>query len=113
MTTITWKITDLERKLTAGNLTDVVTTAHWRCEGKHEGKDGAVTSAAHYGTVAFKEPNQDGEFTPFDKLTESTVIGWVKAELGEDRVTATEAAVSAEIDSILNPPVVTGLPWTA
>jgi hypothetical protein len=111
MTTITWKIADLVRKPTAGSLTDVVTTAHWRCEGSHESENGAVTTAAHYGTVDFQEPDQDGDFAPFSELTESTVIEWVKSALGAEAVAARETAIANNIQEQLNPPVLTGLPW--
>ena len=49
--------------------------------------------------------------TPYADLTEATVIGWVKASMGEETVAATEAAVAAQIADAKEPAVAVGTPW--
>tara|TARA_R100001082_G_C4363344_1_gene160498 strand:+ start:173 stop:622 length:450 start_codon:yes stop_codon:yes gene_type:complete len=64
--------------------------------------------------VEAKNPWSSVDFVEYDKLTEDTVIGWVKAGLGEDGVKAKEDSIAAKIDAQENPPADTegsGVPW--
>jgi hypothetical protein len=107
MNTITWLIEALDCKPQEGDLTDVVITAHWRCNGTDGTFNGTV-----YGTASMGQPSDP--FTPFEELTEAQVIGWVQASLGTESVAAAEAAVAQQIANQVNPPVVTPvLPWAA
>ena len=102
MTTITWSITALDCSTTETNP-DTVITAHWSCNGT----DGTY-NASIYSTCSFSPP--EGTFTPYADLTQEQVLGWCWAN-GVDQ-TATEAAVDAQIQAQINPPVVTPpLPW--
>jgi len=96
MTTITWKIAQLDRQTSDG----LVTTAHWRVDavdGEH--------SAGSYGTVGFER----GEiFIAYDSLTEAQVIAWVKDKL---EVADIEAGLSAQISAKKAPTTATGVPW--
>ena len=100
----TWQITQLDRKTSDG----FVLVAHWQCvdtDGEYSGRV--------YSTQAFEfKPDEPG-FIPYDDLTEAEVIGWVQAALGDEGVAATEAAVAAQIEAQKNPPISTGLPWSA
>lgn len=101
--TITWVIEWMQCKPTEGDLTDVVITAGWRCNGV----DGNY-AATVYGTCSFPQPGDP--FTPYADLTEQQVLGWCWAN-GVDK-TATEANIQTQIDNQINPPVVTPpLPW--
>ena len=103
MSTITWKIEALDVKPTEGSLTDVVITAHWRCNGEQDGQDTSV-----YGTCSFSQPGDP--FVPYDQLTEQLVLGWCW-DNGVDK-DAIEASVQAQLDNLINPPVITpALPW--
>ena len=94
----TWKIVSLERKTADG----FVTTAHWTCSDV----DGDY-SGSTYGSLGLS-----GELTiPYEDLTEATVIGWVKASMGEETVAAHEAAVAAQIADAKEPKVAVGTPW--
>ena len=94
----TWKIVSLERKTADG----FVTTAHWTCSDVDGEFSGSV-----YGSIGF-----EGELvTPYEDLTEATVIGWVKAAMGEETVAAHEAAVAAQIAQAKEPAVAVGTPW--
>ena len=103
-TQITWTITAMDCSTTETNP-DTVITAHWTCSGT----DGTY-NASIYSTCSFSPP--EGSFTPYADLTQEQVLGWCWAN-GVDQ-TATEAAVDAQIQAQINPPVVTPpLPWVA
>jgi hypothetical protein len=104
MTNITWKIQALDCKPQEGDLTDVVITAHWRCNGMFADTYGTV-----YGTCGFSQPGEP--FTPYADLTQEQVLGWCWAS-GVDKA-ATEANIDQQIKDQIAPPVVTPpLPWS-
>lgn len=104
--TYNWTVAQLDAYPTYENHTDVVFTVHWRMDGT----DGEHTAGV-YGSVGLTlDPEAD--FTPYADLTEAQVVGWVKDALGEEQVAGYEANVAAQIDALVNPPVVTPpLPW--
>ena len=69
-----WKISQVERELTQGTLSDVIKTVHYR----YRGTDANGTTAETYGAVAIGEPNPDS-FTAWDKVTSSDVEGWLES----------------------------------
>jgi hypothetical protein len=84
---------------------DTVIVCHWTCAGT----DGTY-NASIYSTCSVPSPT--GSFTPYSSLTQEQVLGWCWAN-GVDQ-TATEAAVEAQLQAQINPPVVTpALPWSA
>jgi len=94
----TWKIVNMERDASTG----FVSTVHWTCSDV----DGDY-SGSTYGSIGLS-----GELvTPYEELTEETVIGWVKAAMGAETVAAHEAAVAAQIAEAKAPKVATGMPW--
>lgn len=102
-TTIVWLIEQLDVKPQEGQYTDVVITAHWRCNGV----DGQY-NATVYGTCSFTQPGDP--FIPYSDLTEQEVLGWCWAN-GVDK-DATEANIQTQIEQQINPPVVVlPLPW--
>ena len=94
----TWTIVNMERDAQTGFVNNV----HWTCsdvDGDYSGRT--------YGSLGLS-----GELvTPYENLTEETVIGWVKASMGEETVAATEAAVAAQIAEAKEPKVAVGTPW--
>jgi hypothetical protein len=98
MTTITWTISQLDRKTSDG----FVTTAHWRATAV----DGDY-SASVYSTCSWA----DGEVTiPYEDLTEQDVLDWVWVSVDKD---ATEQALAQNIALQKNPVTATGVPWSA
>ena len=103
MNTITWSITAMNCSTTETNP-DTVIVCHWTCAGT----DGTY-NASIYSTCSVPSPT--GTFTPYADLTQSQVLDWCYAN-GVDK-TATEAAVEAQLQAQINPPVVTpALPWS-
>ena len=95
---ITWNISQLDRKTADG----FVTTAHWQAtavDGEH--------TASIYSTCSWA----DGTPTiAYANLTEAAVLGWIWAN-GVDK-TATEAALTAQINDKKQPKTATGTPWS-
>jgi len=103
MTTITWSITAMNCSTTEQNP-DTVIICHWTCSGT----DGTY-NASIYSTCSVPSPT--GSFTAYSSLTQEQVLGWVWAN-GVSKE-ATEAAVEAQLQAQINPPVVTPpLPWS-
>lgn len=112
MTTITWKIDALDCKPQEGELADVAIIAHWRCNGSQT-VDGSTYSGSVYGSAALGQPDPNA-FTPYDQLTEAQVVAWVKEQLGQNKVDATEANVEVQVAAAISPPVITPpLPWAS
>jgi uncharacterized lipoprotein NlpE involved in copper resistance len=95
---ITWSVANLERNTADG----FVVTVHYRVNAV----DGDY-SASSYGTVGY---TQEGDFTPYDSLTEETVIGWVKDSLDAAEI---EAGLTAKIEAQKTPATLAGMPWVA
>jgi hypothetical protein len=99
---VTWRIANLERTLPSG----VVFAVHYTIDAV----DGEFTAGA-YGSIGVAgDPAQDG-FIAFESLTEQTVIGWVKDQIGAEKIAEIEAALAGQIDKQRNPTSAAGLPW--
>ena len=95
----------MERTLTDGDLSDVVTTLHWQVtdsDGDHHGRC--------YGTVGLEAPDADS-FTAYADISEADAIAWAKAAIGDEQVAAYEASVASQIELSKNPVSGTGVPW--
>ena len=104
----TWTIATLERTLADGGIT----VAHWRAtdsETVGTGDDAVTYSASSYGTCGFEYDASADDFTPYDDLTESQVLGWCWAN-GVDQ-DAIEASLTAKIEADKNPTQANGVPW--
>lgn len=100
----TWTISTMERTLTDGDLSDVVTSLHWQCtdsDGDHYGRC--------YGTVGLKAPDADS-FTDYDSITHEQAVDWVKSTLGEDAVAQYESSVESQIALSKEPVTASGVP---
>ena len=95
-----WEINTLERELADG----YVKKAIYRVKGIDSGEE----KARRTGEVQLEKPET---LVPYNKLTESTVLGWVKAKLGTDGVTAIEKSLEDEIALIKTPVTENGKPW--
>jgi hypothetical protein len=101
--TITWQIEWMNTTPTTATPPETVITAGWRCNGVQD-----TYNATIYSTCSFPLP--DGTFTPYADLTQEQVLSWCYAN-GVDQA-ATEAAIQANIDNQINPPIIQPpLPW--
>ena len=119
-TSITWNVTDLRRADSDGFVFEI----KYSITGiSTETVGGASTSYSHVVTGGYLVPDhtRTGNEIPFDKLTESQIVDWVKAGLGTTETVGWENAISGHLDgmrydSLYNPvksdATSTGLPWS-
>ena len=101
----TWTVATMDYDVSSGGKTNVVTTLHWRCsktDGDHTG--------GSYGSVGLEAPGET--FVEWADITEETAVGWAKAAIGTDEVTAIETAIDAEIAESKTPTTGAGIPWS-
>ena len=103
----TWRISTLDRQLVDGEHTDVVTVIHWNVADSQVDEEHTYSGRC-YGTVSLAAPSDS--FTPYADITEADAIGWCKAALGTDQVTAYEDSVASQIELAKNPVTATGVP---
>jgi hypothetical protein len=106
MSTFTWGIAQLERKLSDG----AVYTAHWTVTATREVTGGDDLIAGGYGSTGFSAPDPDN-FTPYEDLTEGQVVGWVLAALGDEQVESICNGLDSQLDAKENPVDASGIPW--
>ena len=94
-----WRIANLERKVEDG----FVFVAHWTVEAEDNGY-----RASSYGSIGFERPES---LIPFDDLTETQIIEWVKDALGSEQVLAIGQALLDQLEQEKNPPMAFGVPW--
>ena len=107
-----WTVSSMDRTLTDGDLSDVVTVLHWQVtdsETVGEGDDAIVHSGRCYGTVRLEAPDADA-FTEWGDITHDDAVEWAKAALG-DQVESYEASVANQIELSKNPVQASGTPW--
>ena len=98
--TKTWEINTLERELADGYVKKVIFRV--------KGIDGSEEKARETGSVDLEKPKT---LIPYNKLTESQVLEWVKAKLGSEEVARIEKWLEDEIALITTPVIAKGTPW--
>ena len=107
--TKTWEVNTLERELADGYVKKVIYRV--------KGIDGSEEKARATGEVELEKPET---LIPYKDLTESTVLGWVKAKLNTEvdedgkavnRVALIEKSLEDQIALINTPVTSTGKPW--
>lgn len=105
--TYQWLVEGMDCFPSSAGQIDVAKTVRWRCNAT----DG-MNTATTYGSVDLDPYVAGSPFTAFSSLTQSDVLGWVKAKLNATISTVTadiEAKLAAEITT---PAVITlRLPW--
>ena len=104
-----WTVSNMERTLTDGDLSDVVTILHWQLIDS-ETVDEIVHSGRCYGTVSLEAPDADS-FTAYADISEADAIAWAKAAIGEEQVAAYEQSIADQIALSKEPVSVAGVPW--
>jgi len=98
-----FKITNLDRHTDNG----FVVTVHWTAS-----KTDGDYSASTFSTITFTE-QPDQTLIPYDALTETKVIEWVKESLGAEGIESLELALANKIADQKAPKQATGMPWAA
>ena len=87
-------------------LQNAVVQTYWEKHGTDDnGNKGMFAGATPFTAADVPE----GEFTPFDQLTENQVLGWIQAVVVGDYAAHVDAQIQKQIDdqAITEPP----LPW--
>lgn len=101
----TWKVSVMDYTISSGGKTNVVNTLHWQCSKT----DSANNSGYVYGTVSLEAPGES--FVEWADITEATAIGWAKAAMGNNQVTAIESGIDAQITEKATPTTGSGVSW--
>jgi hypothetical protein len=107
MATTEWKIVSIKACKELNDKTNVVSQIQWMITVFDGDKSSSI-----FG-------NQDlqidtSNFVSFDRLTEQTMVNWVKTAMGNEQVAAFEAKAIASmtpVQTVNNAPVVVALPW--
>tara|TARA_R110002012_G_scaffold89807_2_gene220017 strand:+ start:372 stop:683 length:312 start_codon:yes stop_codon:yes gene_type:complete len=101
---INWKIADMERQITQGSNSNVVTFLHWVCTANVDDE-----SASSMGKL--KVTLGSGKFVAYENITEEMAIQWAKDGLGSDTVEKIEASVTSRVNELTNPTIAKGVSW--
>ncbi len=107
---VTWKVVACDYAKSLNSKTDVITNVHWEATDS-ETVSGKVHGGRRYGAVAL-DTSDLSSFIAWADVTEANAVGWVKASLGSDEVTAIETGVAAQITESKTPTSGTGTPWS-
>ena len=106
---VTWSVVSLDSTKTVGSLSDVVTTVHWTASDSETVGEDTYTGSS-YGSVSLAEADSSS-FIAYGSITESDAVGWAKAALGADEVTAIETSIAGQITEAKTPTTTSGVPW--
>ena len=106
--TYTWSIVDMERQITMGDKSDVITEIMYKLDGT-ETVDGKAHTGSMSETVSVELGSQT--FKAFSDVKEADAIQWVKDKLGADGIANSELIVSNEISESQTPVTAKGLSW--
>lgn len=103
-----WTINPLECYPTSSQGPDYVLVAHWQLHAET-----GSYSAQIIGTQTMASPSTgSGSFIAFQDLTLDLVQGWIEQSMGEEKVNELKENLAKNIESQINPPVVTlQSPW--
>lgn len=105
--TYTWKVTGLKVK-NEGSHENAVVQTYWEKTGIDEdGNEGTFSGATPFTSV--NVPN--GEFIPFEELTEETVIEWIQAVVVDSYEEHVNSKIAEQIADKVTPVSEPKLPW--
>jgi hypothetical protein len=106
-TQIKWEVAAVKASKELNGKTNVVSQVQWQVTATDGTLNGSV-----YGNQDLQV--DESNFTSFDQLTEQTMIGWVKAAIGDEQVATFEAKAIANmtpVQTVSSEPVAVALPW--
>jgi hypothetical protein len=113
MTTYNWNCKTVDCYPEQNNEADVVYNVHWIVTGVSDvptppgySPDYSTYSATSIGTQTL-DTSQITNFIPFEDLTNDEVVAWTKSAMGAEQVTAIEASIESQINSLITPTSIT------
>ncbi len=96
--TYTWKLTSLKKR-NSGSLNGVVFQTYWQKIGTDEnGNTGTFSGATPFDPAQIDPEN----FTPFNELTEETVLGWIQGIVTGSYEQHVNEQIQRQIDEQVN-----------
>ena len=108
--TYTWNVTAMKVMDQINEQGQVLKNAVVQTYWEKHGTDASGNEGMFAGATPFTATDvPEGEFTPFDQLTENQVLGWIQAVVVGDYAAHVDAQIQKQIDdkAITEPP----LPW--
>jgi len=106
--TYTWSIVDMERQITMGDKSDVITEIMYKLDGT-ETVDGKAHTGSMSETVKVELGSQT--FKAFSDVKEADAIQFVKDKLGKDGIANSELNVSNQIAESQTSVTAKGVSW--
>jgi len=108
MVTYNWNCRTVDAYVEQNAEADVVYNVHWVVTGTSDELDPQDNpySATSIGTQVL-DTSEITNFIPFDEVTNEEVVAWTQTAMGEDQVTAIEAGIASQIESLIHPTTVT------
>ena len=108
--TYTWDINTLDRELSTGAVDNV----HWTVSASRPNPNvsGEPYTTGVYGSQSYTVDPKSKSFIPYESLTKTVCIDWVKQSLGTEKVAYLESGITANLDQLENPTEAAGVPWT-
>ena len=108
MITYNWNCKTVDTYPTHAGESDVVYNVHWRVTGVSDqvDSDGDPYSVTIIGTQSLNTEDLSN-FTAFDTVVHSDVVGWVKEAMGEEQVASIEESIENQINALITPVSVT------
>lgn len=110
--TYTWKVKNIKTRdevnEQGGTLPNAVIQTYWEKIGTDEDNNIGTFS----GATPFTPTNvPDGEFIPFEELTEEIVLNWIQAVVVDSYETHVDEKILQQIMAVKQPIVEQNLPW--
>ena len=108
MVTYNWNCKTVDAYLEKDNEADVVYNVHWIVTGVSDIMDSQDNpySATSIGTQTLNT-SEITNFIPFDQVTNAEVVEWTQEAMGAEQVTAIEAGIASQIESLIHPTTIT------
>ena len=98
---VTWKVKSVKYTKSLGGKTNVVTVAHWMAS------DGSSRESGS----ADLDTSDLSSYLEYDDLTESKLLEWTKATMGDDAVAAVEAKIASKLSASNSAATAVGRSW--
>jgi len=105
-----WNCKTVDAYVEQNNEADVVYNVHWIVTGVSDIEDPNSPNTFYQSTSIGTQTLDVSEITnfiPFDQVTNAEVVEWTQDAMGAEQVTAIEAGIASQIESLIHPTTIT------
>ena len=105
-----WNCKTVDAYVEQNNEADVVYNVHWIVTGVSDIEDPNSPNTFYQSTSIGTQTLDVSEITnfiPFDQVTNAEVVTWTQEAMGAEQVTAIEAGIASQIESLIHPTTIT------